>query len=242
MPVVAGHPRLSAQTGEIAQGIRELEVTVQYENPELWRQWVSVSSSATTTINVTWSNWTGTTVSTYGTSAAFYAPPVQTTVRPPLTDEQRAELEAAHERRAAAAEEWRRTQEAREAAATERALETLTSLLNEEQRESYRILGFFDMTAQSGRRYRLHRGVAGNVRELGINPEGEPEEVASLCCHPSRSIYDEETGRRLGEMPVEDVVVSQLLALRFDEERFRLTANISQHVRRRRLGSVPLAA
>jgi hypothetical protein len=176
---------------------------------------VPALSTAATNTNTTWVTWTASTATTYqatnttwqawnnttGTSTTWTAVP-----DPVSTAEYRERQE--EERRA-------------RARAEERAKETLESLLTQEQIDDLRRTKAFELITQSGKRYRIRRGVSGNVRLVE-----DGREVEALCAHPRTSLYDD-AGRYLGALPSEDVMIAQMLALDADEEGFRRVANIT---------------
>jgi hypothetical protein len=90
-----------------------------------------------------------------------------------------------------------------------RALALLHSLLTPEQWASWRRERRVELEGSEGRRYRVARGIAGNVLEL--DAAGQPR--TTWCGHPDG---------RFGE---EDCVISQILALTHDEAGFRRVAN-----------------
>ena len=98
--------------------------------------------------------------------------------------------------------------------ATDRAEELLFSLLTDEQAESYRRDGSFVVIGSHGGRYRITRGVSGNILWL---PEGSEQPYARLCAHPTMAE---------SWLPTPDVQVAQLLALITDEREFVNRANI----------------
>ena len=100
------------------------------------------------------------------------------------------------------------------ASATSRAEELLFSLLTDEQAESYRRDGSFVVIGSHGGRYRITRGVSGNILWL---PEGAENPHARLCAHPTMAE---------SWLPTPDVQVAQLLALITDEREFVNRANI----------------
>lgn len=83
--------------------------------------------------------------------------------------------------------------------------------LTDEQRRQYDKEGFFLVEVNSGRKYRIEKGVVANVKLLG--PEGE--RAASLCVHPADST-----------IPDADVALAQKLMLLCDEETFIRLANV----------------
>lgn len=208
---------------------------VEYLNRPIWNAYADQVWTTWTSNTLTWSSngtalpWTtsastsvwGSWVTTTGTasSAIQYVAPAP--VHLSVEEQQRLAEETARR----AEETARRVEEraARTRAALERARETLRSILTDEQWEQYEREERFELITQSGRRYRIRLGVAGNVKLVEHG-----QEVESLCCHPSQTVRDEE-GRYLGDLPTEDVVIAQVLALRADEEGFRRVANISDH-------------
>jgi hypothetical protein len=109
-----------------------------------------------------------------------------------------------------------RNQRTKTAAA--RAEEILRLLLDDQQWASWRVYEQFTITTPAGNRYRIRRGVSENVYLL----DDTGEIVETLCAHPERMGDD-------GQLPVEDVVIAQVLALRADEAGYRRVANIHNH-------------
>lgn len=103
--------------------------------------------------------------------------------------------------------ERRREEERKKAEATAEVL--LLRHLNPEQREEYRQHKYFHVEV-AGRRYRIDKGWAGNVKLIEGGKVAE-----SLCIHPIERIPDQ------------DNMLGQKLLLEWDEEEFRRTANIS---------------
>lgn len=175
-----------------------------------WNGWVTQSSTTSSATVTVWGAWlnggTGA-----NTATAANAPDPDLLAR---WEAQRAEREAQWEAE-------RAEREAAQAMARARAEETLRAVLDPEQWESWQREQRFELITQSGQRYRIRRGVSGNVRLI---EDGEEREA--LCAHPPTVVLDEE-GRYVGTMPTEDVVIAQVLALRTDEEAFRRTANIT---------------
>jgi hypothetical protein len=87
------------------------------------------------------------------------------------------------------------------------------ALLDERQRETYRLTKVFEVIGSHGTLYRIHRGISGNVE--WITPEGEVG--GRLCAHPSMNEH---------WLPEQDVAVAQLLALTADEAAFVRLANV----------------
>jgi hypothetical protein len=113
------------------------------------------------------------------------------------------------------AEDTWKTEEARRQrdAARVKAEALLLSLLPEPEVQRYRLEGWFEVIGSHGGHYRVHRGVAGNV--YWSDDQGLEH---SLCCHPA-------TRTEHGQLPTEDVMVGQLLAIQTDEAGFVHTAN-----------------
>lgn len=128
----------------------------------------------------------------------------------PQSDEEIARQEAALEERLQASREAAVAREAAE----ERARELLLSLLPEDQKEPYRLTGVFEIIGSHGTRYRIRRGVAGNIDWL----DAEGRVGGNLCCHAPQV----QAGQWI---PVADVMVGQVLALKADEPAFLRVAN-----------------
>jgi hypothetical protein len=93
----------------------------------------------------------------------------------------------------------------------------LKMFLNRQQKEHYEENRYFEVLSHDGkRRYRLHRGWAGNVQVF----EGD-RHVETLCIHPAISV------------PLGDHLLSQKLMIETDEANFRKVANITHHLPRR---------
>jgi hypothetical protein len=97
-----------------------------------------------------------------------------------------------------------------------RAAELLRLVLSREQWASWEADERFELTGSAGGCYRVRRGVQGNVHLMRNG-----HAVETLCAHPP--LIDD--GHNL---PTEDVIVAQVLALRHDEPGFRATANIGR--------------
>jgi hypothetical protein len=95
-------------------------------------------------------------------------------------------------------------------AAKERARELLLSFLTEEQRAEFAVNKNFIVEAASGTRYRITYGRIANIQVLELGHVKH-----RLCVHPANE-----------DIPVEDVMLSQLLHLRADEAELVLRANI----------------
>lgn len=189
-----------------------------------WNQWcttITASSCTTATSALIWSNWTqATSATTWEVNLSGWDRWNADYVE---TQEQRAARQLAD-----AAQRQRRIDERRQfdeqraarwqehRAATDRATELLTSLLNEEQLATLRSHGYFDVIGSKGNRYRIRTsGQSGNVDLMG---EDNVREL-SYCAHPPEMLPDP------------DAHVAQMLTLVTDEDAFVRTANV-QHRRR----------
>lgn len=124
---------------------------------------------------------------------------------PPETDEQRA---ARLERE----RQWQEREKERVAKAQEaeaRAKELLESMLTPEQIAQLRDKSEFEVVSQSGKRYAIAKGTAGNVHSL----DEHRRKVARHCIHPEDSV------------PCWDAMLSQMLWLKWNEAAFLKTAN-----------------
>jgi hypothetical protein len=93
--------------------------------------------------------------------------------------------------------------------AAQRAKALLLEHLTEEQRREYEEQQYFHVLGQGGRMYRIKHGSAGNVYRIGLDGNVE----AKFCIHAVDSV------------PHEDNMLSQMLLLMYDEERFLTVAN-----------------
>ena len=165
----------------------------------IWATWVdSTSTSATTeTIWVQWSSGTS------GNGSVTYADDSYSA--PPETEEQQqARLERQRQRQ----EELEVARLQREAAAR-KAKELLREILDAKQREQFDKTEWFFVIGQSGKRYRVRHGWAGNIDEV----TEDDMVVASYCIHPQSRV------------PIEDSMLVQKLMLETDEDRFVKIAN-----------------
>lgn len=119
------------------------------------------------------------------------------------TEEQKAERAVRQERYAAQAKAEREKREEAE----KRAEELLIACLTTEEAQQYLLNGYFE-TKVNDRVYRIKKGRSGNV-ELVENGQSKYR----YCAHP------------LIWTPDQDVMLSQLLMLKTDEQRFLKTAN-----------------
>jgi hypothetical protein len=172
-------------------------------NDIVWGTWVDCTSSSSTTSGGTvWENWTSGTSGTSG-NITYKAP--SRLVPPPETEEQRqARLIRERQRE----EELERARLEREEAQC-KAEELLQENLDREQLGQFERTKWFFVIGQSGKRYRIRHGWAGNVDEL--NDEGAV--VAKYCIHPQQHV------------PIADSMLIQKLMLEADEQRFVQIAN-----------------
>jgi hypothetical protein len=118
-----------------------------------------------------------------------------------LTEEERREQADRAERLKADREE-----------AAKRAKELLESHLDDAQKKDLAERGEFEVESQSGKRYAIKRGRAGNVFSL----DEQRRKTAKYCIHPEI------------DCPDEDTMLSQLCWLRWNEEEFLRTANATR--------------
>lgn len=163
----------------------------------VWNSWVCDTGTSATS-NEVWTIWTTGDSTTYGASNVYQPPPE--------TEEQRlARLERERQRREEAEAAKRERDEAKR-----KAEELLRESLDREQREQFDATKWFYVISQSGKRYRIRNGWAGNVDELNE----DDLIIAEYCIHP------QEWG-----VPTEDNMLIQKLMLEADEERFLEIAN-----------------
>lgn len=221
-----------------------------YLRGDSWGLWNATASSQTTSVtamsDTIWSNWqtvgTTTTGVTY-TDLNYGGALTHVHMRVPVQRADRDGWFVEGADRVAVAEAvnadgYRRAQEAlqRQEQAEARRLsmevlrsaqaagaDVLKSLLTDEQWQSWVTTEAFEITTPAGNLYRLRNGVAGNVLKI---VDGEITEA--LCCHPDTAVYDDDDDY-VGDLPISDILVSQVLALRHQEDQFRRTANISYY-------------
>jgi hypothetical protein len=104
--------------------------------------------------------------------------------------------------------------ERRKKRAVTRARKLLREHLTDQEHDQLQEAGYFEVTSDSGRRYRIYKGFSRNVVELDAT--GRP--VARLCAH----------GGYGSAMPDEDHMLAQKLWLESEEQEFRRIANISR--------------
>ena len=170
----------------------------------------STSTTVTINSNIIWRQWTNGTDST-GTVQVFGIP--QWGVWVETEDQRRDRLERERVQR----EEWQaraKAQEEQRAKAKVRAKALLAMLLNDEQKKELRERNRFHIKSQLGRTYQIQQGRAGNVVLLDDN--NKP--ITRYCIHST--MY----------LPDEDEMVSQMLLLQADEQRFLNTANATRLV------------
>lgn len=192
-------------------------MTGVYYDP-IWNTWtttISNGTSSTTYQNLgyainsaTWNSWNNNN-STITYTTRNYQPE-------PETEEQRtereAQLEQIRERVHARRHEHKKIKE--------RARTLLRSVLTEEQWRDWETLEQFTVVGSHGGRYRIMSGSVGNVYWFDDNGD-----IARYCAHPQ--LVDAE-GRNL---PNEDVLAAQTLALMTDEAQFIRTANVHHRYR-----------
>ena len=182
-----------------------------------WTSWTTTSTTSATsdTAWVAWNNLTTATASTSVTVDAwgqwngnsFYRQQ-----QPPLSDEEREAISARAAELVKLEQESRQNAERLRQEAKERAEKLLRDHLNEEQLAQLDRENGFEVEAQSGKRYRINRGRAGNVFSL----DEHRKMVAKHCIHPEV------------DCPDQDTMLAQLLWLKWNEQAFLKTANITR--------------
>lgn len=197
-----------------------MAVTYAYSNSEtVWNTWTATGYSNTTTVNLVWDAWCGTSTTItqsltqdvwgYWTAndwatigGGSYTVPLTEVV--PLTEEQQAEVDERRRVAAIAAEERRLAV----AAAKEKARILLLECLEDDQKEELEKDGYFHVETRNGtRRYRLRPG------GQPVRVHGEDGRHWAYCIHPDFGY------------PEGDVVLAQKLLLESDEEEFLRIAN-----------------
>lgn len=84
--------------------------------------------------------------------------------------------------------------------AEEKAAQLLNRLLTKKQQEQYELHGYFDVTSQHRRKYRISNATANNVYSF--------KEERSFCCVLH------------SHLPLSDQMIGQLLALKYNEDEF----------------------
>lgn len=107
-------------------------------------------------------------------------------------------------------EETQQAAESRQAA-SERARGLLLSMLNHRERKEFEDKGVVSVRGASGTRYRVKRGRVANIEVLHARGD---EVRYRLCIHPVDP-----------SLPIEDVMLAQLLHLKADEAQFLEIAN-----------------
>lgn len=102
--------------------------------------------------------------------------------------------------------------ERRRKEAEERAESILTDNLNREQKEAYAARKIIPITTAKGRMYVIKKGRAGNVYRI----DESGKEIEKFCIHP------------VEQCPDEDVMLAQLLWLRWCENEFLRVANTTR--------------
>lgn len=160
-------------------------------NQYVWQSWTTGTTSAVV--------WPQNTVNVYGSQ--------------PVSRRVLTEAELAVQRRHDALIRRRGDASAMRARVAERrAKALLMECLTPEQREDYERLQRFELILPSGNRYRLRRGLAGNIDRLDENGRV----LERLCVHVPHGY------------PHSDNVLTQKLALELDEENVRRLANIER--------------
>jgi len=187
-----------------------------------WTQWTSstANTDCTTITTDLWSNWVGTATTasvTYTTNPTqiYYAwvnQREETLAERAARDQQRMADMAAAQERARQYEEQRKVEDARRKEESERAAALLAEHLSEEQKKQLAMKGEFEVEAESGKRYVIARGYAGNVYSL----DEKRRKVARHCIHPIDSVPDH------------DAMLAQMLWLKWNESEFLKVANTTR--------------
>jgi hypothetical protein len=167
---------------------------------------ITYPSTYTYTVTGTWYTW-GTTSSTV--NLVPYDQDARPWRRTPEDEARQEERRVVLERERAARERAIATERAARQSADQKAEALLLSLLDDTTREHYQLHGVIEIIGSVGTRYRIKRGVSGNVYWLDGNREG-----GSFCCHPREGL------------PIPDVMLGQMLALQTDEPGFLALANL----------------
>ena len=108
----------------------------------------------------------------------------------------------------------------------ERAQQLLPSVLNEEERARFLRTGQIIITGSNGGKYEIKRHtITGNVipQQSVHSASGYVRVGAKLCAHPPMAVFNEDT-RRHEPLPLTDGLISQILAIKADEDMFLRTA------------------
>ena len=159
-----------------------------------WNTW-AMDATTHASATIVWSNWaTGTTTGvTTGTIWIHWITDNGYSIGP-VSDE-----------------EYREREQKRKEA-EEKAEKILAENLDEEQRKDLAEKGEFEVESQSGRRYAVARGRAGNVFSL----DEQRRKVAKYCIHPEI------------DCPDEDTILAQVLWLKWNEIEFLHIANMTK--------------
>lgn len=174
----------------------------------VWHVWAGdyTSGATTNSSDVIWASWT----SDDGTSGSItYALSQAASLRryePPQETEEQRQARLAREQQLENNREIARLQKEE---ARLKAEELLRESLDEEQREQFNRTKWFFVISQSGKRYRIRHGWAGNIDELNE----KDEIVAGYCIHPATQV------------PIEDSMLIQKLMLEADEQHLLQIAN-----------------
>jgi hypothetical protein len=182
---------------------------------EAWIYWCSTSTTSSTSSDGTWQQWCGlqddsTSASTTSNTNTIWSYWTATYPPPEVSEEQRIEQEATHNRLVAERQERENKAHEEKKAADVKAIALLRSQLNEEQLANYDLDGSFVVVAGRNN-YRLK---GASVHELDKN--GQP--IASLCIHPSWN----------QNIPMADSVLAKKLLLDADPKEFVKIANRSR--------------
>lgn len=179
-----------------------------------WTAWSSYPPTSGSTTTVAWSNWvqdaTDTSI-TLGSNDIIY---VWSDWNAAYKESKKERREREAREREAAAERMRLAaiQEEKNREERERAAALLAEHLSDAQRKQLAEKGEFEVESESGKRYAIARGYAGNVYSL----DERRRKVARHCIHPVESVPDH------------DAMLAQLLWLKWNEAEFLKVANTTQ--------------
>ncbi len=177
-----------------------------------WRQWsegyettttrVTCTTDSTTSVWVSWCDY-------YTQRVSYRGAPAATAEQVEMVRSLRERQRVNYERQQAEYAAERERLAAERKLADEKADQLLRDVLTPEQLEEFAALQYFTITSQSGKRYRIRLGRAGNIEEL--DEAGNPSH--KICCHPADNVPDKDT------------IVVQKLLLEHDEVEFLRQAN-----------------
>lgn len=181
-----------------------------------WNAWNLDSGGTSSATTNTWAQWTGTAAApdiwyrwTDSNGTGYQEVSTQQWGQPrQLSAEEIQAARIANEQRQRELEQSQREQKEAE----EKAEKLLQENLDQEQKAAYAERKVIPITTQRGNRYLIRRGRVGNVVRL----DDKSREIEKFCIHP------------IEQCPDEDVMLTQLLWLRWCEEDFLRVANMTR--------------